>query len=36
MVCNTYILLCDIFMSKVLIFLIVFGLGPELETDQAS
>jgi hypothetical protein len=46
MFCNTYILLCDLFMFKVLrlgFFLlqskdlfvfIIFGLGPKLETNQ--
>jgi hypothetical protein len=46
MFCNTYILFYEFFMCKVLglgfflhkvmiYFFIVFGLGPELETDQA-
>ncbi len=44
MFCNTFILLCDIFMSKVLrlrillqskdlLIFIVFGLGSKLETN---
>ncbi len=48
MFCNTYILLCDFFMFKVLglkFFLlqnkdlfvfIIFGLGAQFEIDQAS